>query len=47
MFEVFYIFKDTLLVCGFMVVTMPLIAYVGYKVIWWFESKFGQWRDEK
>lgn len=47
MFEFFYVFKESLLVCGFMTITLPLIALVGYKIIWWFESKFGIWKDEK
>lgn len=47
MFELFYTFKEALAVCCFMTVTLPLVALVGYKAIWWFESKFGMWKDEK
>lgn len=46
MFEFFYMFKEAILVCGFMTITLPLIAYLGYKIIWWFESKFGMYKDE-
>lgn len=47
MFEFIYNFKETLSVCAFMTVTLPLIAYIGYKIIWHFESKFGMWKDEE
>lgn len=47
MVELFYTFKEALAVCAFMTVALPLIAYLGYKVIWWAESKFGMWKDEE
>lgn len=46
MFEFFYVFKETLLVCAFMTITLLLVAFIGYKVIWYLESRFGLWQDE-